>query len=187
MISKIRTKLRNLINDVSKNDTESFTMGSGSTLTLATENVSAITQITVNGDTLDDSDYSYDSDSQTITFESGVASSGDVVIVYFTYNKYSDTELLSFIKNAVDHLAINQYYPNFEISSGEDEIYPVPSSEEIKLIAVVTSILIKPDWSSYSIASVRIQYPRTKDKDAKIREVINFFKRSNGICGTVEL
>jgi hypothetical protein len=187
VIKKIRKKLRNLIEDNSKSDSETFVWTSGDTLTLATDNVDSITKITVNG--IETTNYTYDSSSQTVTFNSGEVSANDTVIVYFNYYKYSNTELVGYIKSALNYLDIYQYSPHFEVVSGDEEIYPIPTLEEISLIAMVASILIKPNWSRYSLGAggITVQFPRTRDKDTKIKAVINSFKRSSGIIGILNL
>lgn len=184
MVGKIRTRLRNLIQDNSKSSSESFTWTSGTTLTLATENASTVTNVTINGAST--SAYTYNSTSQVLTFTTA-PSSGDVVVVYFTYNKYSNSELLGYINSALYYLSVYQYNPYFEIASGDNEVFPIPNLKEISLIAVVASILIKPSWNSYRTATVTIYYPRTKSKDDKIREIISYAKRSSGIIGIISL
>lgn len=192
MITKLKNSLRSLLEDELNSDSETFTFGTGLTLTLATENIQEVTRVTVNGVSLQSGDYSFSSDDNVITFSSGEVSLNDVVVVYFDYYKYSDSELLRHIKNALGYLNVNQYYPQqygvgFRVSTDDTEIYPTPTLEECSLIALVASIVVKPNWVSYQTSSVRVVYPRTKDKDTKIREIINVFKRTPGIAGIIDL
>lgn len=188
MVSKITALIRNLINDNSQSDNESVSWTTGNSMTLAQENVSSITSITKNGDVVSTDDYSFSVSSVTVSFESGCSpSSGDTIIVYYVYNKYSNSEILAYIKSALAYLSINQYHPNFELNTAEDSLYPIPSQEETKLIAMVASILIQPNWSRFTLAGTTTVFPRTKSKDDKIKEVISVFKRSNGIIGIIDL
>ena len=77
MLSTLRDKIRDAIQDNEQSDTEAFIAGSGDTFTIAQENVSEVTSITVGGNALESGDYSYDSTSQIVTIESGGVSSGD--------------------------------------------------------------------------------------------------------------
>lgn len=187
MLQKIRNLIRNLIQDNDQSDSESFTAEAGNVFTLSQENASSITKLTINGVELSASKYSYDSSSQTITIDVGEVSVNDIVIIYYIYNKYSTTELLAYIKNSLAYLSVNQYYPTFELNTDEDELYPIPSIKEQNLISVIASILIKPEHSEYRTASVTIRYPKTDDRDTKIKKLINTFKRSGGICGIINM
>lgn len=188
MITKIRNLIKNLINDNDNSDNESITWTIGNTLTLAQENVSSITQITKSGSVVDSANYTFDSTALTITFASGEEpSANDVIAVYYLYNKYSSTELLAYIKSALAYLDVNQYNPHFDLSTDSTELYPIPKPLQISLIASIASILIKPEYSEYRTGSVTIKFPKTKDRDAKIKELISYAKRSNGIIGIIQL
>ena len=54
------------------------------------------------------------------------------------------------------------------------------------LIAVVASILIKPSYQSYKLPNKTVVYPKTVDKEEKIKKVINDFKSGLGIADTIE-
>ena len=185
MLSTIRTKVRNAIQDNGINDYETFTAGSGDTFTISEENVSTVTSVTVNGSALESGDYSYDSSSQIVTLGSGEVSSGDTVVIYYTYYKYSDSELTAYIKRALMELDANRYSPHFDISG--TNVYPIPTAKEQNLIAMICKIIINPNWSEYRTASVTVKYPKTIDKDEKIRKLISWFKMSTGEIGTIDL
>ena len=185
MLSTLRDKIRDAIQDNEQSDTEAFTAGSGDTFTIAQENVSEVTSITVGGNALESGDYDYDSTSQIVTIESGGVSSGDAVVIYFTYNKYSDTELNSYINRALMEMDANNYHPHFDVTG--TDLFPIPTPREQNLIAMICKIIINPNWSEYRTATVTIRYPRTLNKDDKIRKLVAWFKLSMGIVGTIDL
>jgi hypothetical protein len=171
-ISDAITKLRTVIQDNSKNKFETF-IASGTTFTIAQENVEEVTSVTVNGNS-SGINYSYEKDSQTVIIADNDVSDGDSVVIYFNYTKYSDTELGNYIEASLFWMDVYNYSTHFEIGSG-DEIEPEPTSEEKNLIIIVASILIAPDWNSYKTATVQINYSRTMTKDEKIEKIISKF------------
>jgi hypothetical protein len=187
MFQKIRNKIRNIIQDNSKSSFETFIIEDGLSLPIAQDNVLSITNVTVQGTTIG-SAYSYDSENKIVTLESGMATTNDVVVVYFTYTKYSNTELDGFILSALSYLDIFTYPTSFLAESGNTDLVPIPSIKEQNLIAMVASILIKPDFNQYQTSSVNVKYPRTMTKEKRIEDLIAKFKFSKvGITGTIDL
>jgi hypothetical protein len=187
MLSQINTNIRAILQDSSKTGTETF-IASGSTFTISQPNADTVINILVNGNALESGDFSYDSTSQIVTIESGSVVTGNAVIIIYTYTKYSDTELNDYIRSALVYMDVYTYPIHFDIGSGNIEIYPIPLPKEQSLIAMIVSVLIKPDWSQYRTATVSIVYPRTMEKDIKIERLISKFKMSKmGIVGTINL
>ena len=187
MFQKIRNKIRNIIQDNSKSSFETFIIEDGLSLPIAQDNVLSITNVTVQGTTIG-SAYSYDSENKIVTLESGTATTNDVAVVYFTYTKYSNTELDGFILSALSYLDIFTYPTSFLAESGNTDLVPIPSIKEQNLIAMVASILIKPDFNQYQTSSVNVKYPRTMTKEKRIEDLIAKFKFSKvGITGTIDL
>lgn len=186
LISTLRTKLRAVIQDTSKSSFESF-IASGTTFTIAQENADAVTSVTVKGNTSGVS-YSYYVESQIVTLTDASVADGDAVVIYYTYKKYSDTELNDYIRSAIFWMDVFNYLPHFDISSGDEEIYPIPYPKEQNLIIIVASILINPDWMEYRTATVTIRYPRTQTKEEKIESIITKFMFSRiGIAEIINL
>jgi len=188
MINKILSKIRSIIQGSSKSTYESFTATSSKTFPVAQDNVEEITQITVNGTAITESDYSYDENSQTVTINAGKVSSGDVVIIYFDYTRYSDTELIDYIESALIYMDSYSYPIHFDIGSGDTEIFPIPKQKEQNLISMIASIIIQPDFSEYRTSSVVVRYPRQLDKENRIERLIAHFKMSReGISGVIDM
>lgn len=185
MVNEIRDKTRALIEDLSKKSFESFPYTTSNVFTLAEENIDSITKVTLNGAELGTGEYSFDFTNNEITISVTGLGSGDIVVVKYTYYKYSDTEIAEYIKGALVWISYSDYQQSdFEIES--DEIFPTPDNRTEDLIALITSILIKPDWSEYELPTVTVRYPRTMDKDEKIEKLINRFKFGIGILELLE-
>ena len=190
MFLKLRTKIRNILQDLSKSSFESFTATASKTFTLAQDNVEKITEITVSGTSIMESgdNYSYEENSQTVTIDADSVAVNNIVIIYFNYQKYSDSELDSYILSALTYLDAYSYPINFCASSGNIDIYPTPKQKEQNLISMIASIIIKPDWNSYRTSSVSVNYPNRLSKEEKIEQLISRFKFSReGITGIIEL
>jgi hypothetical protein len=183
MFARIRQKIRNVLQDNSRSTFETFTATDSLSFDIAQENVIQVTSVTVNGTAI--LDYSYAN--QKVDIESGGCSANDVVIVYYSYHRWSDTELDGYILSALYTLDCYSYPKSFVAESGNDEIYPIPTKPEQNLIATIASILINPNMSSYRTSSVSISYPNKISKEEKIEKLIARFKMDKlGIGDIIE-
>ena len=184
MIDTIKSKIRTLVEDFEKKDLETFIYANSSIFTLSEENIEEITSVKKNGVVLGSGDYDWDSTNNELTIIASL-SSGDIIIVKYTYYKYSNTEILGQLENAFHWLSI------FD-TDGEDYevettgIYPTPDNKVTDLIAIIASILIKPNYNSYSLPNLRVTYPKTMTKEDRIEQLINRFKSGIGVTGVIE-
>lgn len=115
---------------------------------------------------------------------------GDQIEVNYTYNKYSTSELNEYIRASLVWLSIfNAIDGDFEVddlSGNEIEINPTPDNRTNDMISIIASILIKPDYVSYSLPNVKVVYPRKMTKEEKIEKLISKFNLSKGISDTIE-
>ena len=187
LISELRDKVRALIEDFLKTSSgESFTYTTGDQVfTLQEENVQNITSVTKNGVALGSGEYSFDSSSNELTVSASL-STNDIVIVKYTYYKYSDTEIDGYIKSAIAWISISSHCKtDYEIDSDGD-IYPTPNNKEEDLIAIIASIIIKPNYNEYRLPNLTVRYPRTMDKETKIQRLIEKFYIGLGISDVLE-
>ena len=186
MTTKIIVKIRSLIEDTSQSTYQTYTASSGRTFTIAQENTSAVTSVTVSGTALDPNDYSYDSDSQIVIIDEDKVVSGNAVVIYFIYNSYSDIELLGFIDSALFFMDGEKYNPSFQ--RNDTDLIPIPNNREQSLIVLIARILINPNYNEYRLPNLTVRYPRNISKDEKIKKLINRFKKSKeGITGIIKL
>jgi len=185
LISELRTKVRALSEDLSKKQTETFTYSSGDKVfTLQEENANSITSITKNGVALESGTYSFDTDTNELTISATLAS-GDVIVVKYVYYKYSDSEIDEYIRASLTWISIYSHCDtDFEFEL--EDIFPTPSSTEEDLISIISSILIRPNYSEYKLPNLTVKYPRTMDKETKIQRIIEKFYIGLGINGILE-
>lgn len=178
-LANIVAKIRNLIGENLVADKDIFTFESSRVFSLGDVNVSAITAVLVNGtEEAESGQWSYDEDTNKLTFENSFTFTvGDVIEVQYTkYPNYSDTELEAYAKAALTHISACQY-KTFFMASGY--VTPTPSEAEENLIALVASIIIKPDNKSYKLPDIGIQVPlNSSSTQDMIRQAIVRFKKS---------
>ena len=185
LISELRTKVRALSEDLSKKQTETFTYSSGDKVfVLQEDNPDSITSVTKNGVALGSGDYSFDTDTNELTITATLAS-GDVIVVKYVYYKYSSSEIDEYIRASLTWISIYSHCDtDFEFELGD--IFPTPSSTEEDLISIISSILIRPNYSEYKLPNLTVKYPRTMDKETKIQKIIERFYIGLGINGILE-
>ena len=176
-LSLIRSRLRNLINDYSKEGNDVFIYGSSDKFSLSENNVSDITDIVINdGDPIDSGDYEFDGDTEKVSLSVSGISTGDVIEMNYTYTKYSDTELNGYIRSALVHLSTNNFYT---FDEEEEEIYPEPDDRELDLIAMITSVLIQGTTSQIRLPDMVLQFNEKLSVSNKIKKIIATFKKDN--------
>jgi len=185
ILSELRTKVRALVPDLSKNDYESFSYQSrDKVFVLAESNISSITKVEKNGVELGSGDYSYDSSTNELEITVDL-SAGDTITVKYSYYKYSDTELNEYIRAALVFISVASYCEtDFELD--DDDISPTPDNKTEDLIALISAILIKPDYSEYRLPNLTVRYPRTMIKEERIRQIIMRFRRGLGVNEVLE-
>lgn len=185
MLTEIRTKIKALIEDNLKSDVEAFTYSSGDQIfILAEENISSVTKVEKNGVELGSGDYSFDSTDNELEVTASL-SSGDIVTVKYTYTKYSSTELDAYITSALVWISVfSTCEQDFE--KEDTDIVPTPSSREMDLIALISSILVNPSWNEYRLPNLTVKYPRTMTKEKRIEVLIEKFNSGIGVLDVLE-
>jgi len=165
-LTRINTKIRGLVADISKSDFQAYTYTTSAVFRIAVPNATA-TSILVNGAAITASDWSYNSTTQDVTITSSLTA-GDAVVINFTYYKFSDTELEGYIVAALVYYSIYSFSSDEDYEVENSTIYPTPSNVQEDMIALIASILIKPNWSLYRTPTLEVRYPANIDKDEKI-------------------
>ncbi len=183
MLDVIRTKIRSLVEDFEKTDFELFEYKISSIFTLAEDNINTITKVLKNGVELGSGEYSYDSATKKMEILVSLID-GDKIEIDYTYNKYSDTELNGYVIASLVWISTFSHESETDYEIENNEIYPTPNNKTIDLISLVGAILIKPDWSRYSLPNRTVVYPRTMSKEDRIEKLI---QRFNSGIGTSEV
>lgn len=180
MTTDLRTKIRALIVDPTKNGFETFTYVSSNIFTIAEPNLGSITKVLINDQ--ETTNYSFDADTNKITITEGGLSTDDEIEVDYTYTQYSNTELDESIRAALVWLSIFDYASkDYELENGD--IYPTPDNQSIDLISLVASILIQPDYNSYNSPTITVRYPNKMPKEDRIAKIVSHFKMGLGVNG----
>ena len=185
MLDTLRGKIRALVGDFSSSSFEVFEYTTSSLFTLAESNIENITSVTKNGSSLGSGEYDYDSINNEIDITVALVSK-DIIIVKYTFYKYSDTELNEYIRASLVWVSIFSYCSEMDFELETDYIYPTPSNQQQDLIAIIASILIKPNYSEYNLPNLKVKYPRNIDKEEKIRRIIQSFQQGIGIISVLE-
>jgi len=184
MISVIIPRIRALIADIGSTGFESFVYRNTATFALAEENIDDVTRVILNGVELGTGEYSFNSDTNEITITVTGLSNQDIIQVYYRYFKYSDAELKEYIRGALVWISTYAYNMNDYDLEGDD-IYPTPDNRTLDLISLVSSILIKPDYTEYKLPTVTVKYGARRSKDFKIQRIISRFYYGTGISGVL--
>lgn len=182
MLSSIRTKIRSLVTDFSTSGFETFVYTTSPIFTIAQNNIT-ITQVLLDGTVT--TDYTLDADTNKITITASALNTSSVIEVDYTYYKYSETELDGYIRSALVFISVYSFEPrDFELeyeSGNVGVISPTPDNQTTDLISLIASILIKPDYSQYSLPNVKVVYPRKMQKEERIEKLIGKFNQGLGV------
>lgn len=185
MLSEIRTKIRALTEDLTSTKTDSFTYTISNIFPLSEDKGISILDVQINGSELESGQsYNFDSDTAQLTVEG--LTTNDIVTVKFTYYKYSDNELNDYIRSALVWMSIySEKCKDFELEN-DAEIVPTPDNRTTDLMAIIASLLIKPDYSEYRLPNLTVRYPRTMTKEKRIEELMAKYDRGLGVNDIIE-
>jgi len=174
-ISRITNKIRGLVDDLSQSTTETFTYSSSSVFTLGETGIS-ITSVEING--TETSGYSFSTTTNKITISATLATDDVITVKYTFYAQYTNNQIYDYIDAALVYLST--YDINDFRFVDDTSFHPYPTEKEENLIALITAILIKPNYSQYRTATVNVTYPRTKSKEEKIQDALGYYKHNSG-------
>ncbi len=187
ILEKIRSKIQGLIEDFIKSDIEIFTYTNSNIFTLTEEHIDDITKVLKNGIELETSEYDYDATTNklTITLATGDSFSvNDIIEVDYTFYKYSNTELNKYIEASLTWISIfSSQDDDYELD--DENIYPNPDNKTTDLIAIISSILINPEYSQYRLPNLTVIYPKNMSKEDRIQKIISRFDMGLGICDII--
>lgn len=190
MLAIIRQKIRALVEDApAKSDIETFTYTNSTIFTITSCNVVGISKVLRNGAELGSGEFDFDATTNKLEI---ILASGsefaeeDIIEVDFVFNKYSDAEIDEFLRASLVWISIFSGEGTTDYELEDEDIYPTPDNKSTDLMALVASILIKPNYSRYSLPNVTVVYPKTMDKDEKIKKLIMNFNAGLGCNGIIE-
>ena len=169
-MTTIITKTRNLIQDLlDTTPKDSFTYYTSKIFTLSEDNASSI-KVYVNGVLVADTEYTFDTDTNQLTYTGSLTVGASIIITYSAYLKYADAEIKSYIKAAISYIAVEKY--KTFVANSSDLIFPTPSEAEENLLALVASILIKGDIRQYRTPEITIVFQDNDSIEKKIKKSV---------------
>ena len=185
--SSIITLIRGLIKDLSSSDgRNTFEYTSDTSFKLSENRISSSSIIVYqNGTVLPATEWSYNSDTNKVTISmvsSGYSlTSGDaIMITYSFYEKYSDTEITSYISSNLTRFTQKRYKKRFYLSSSDEVLTDNgenPTRSEGDLIAIITAIDIDPQNINIKTRDFSLSSAENQSKSEQINYVFNQFAR----------
>lgn len=183
IITLIRGLIKDLLNTSGRN---SFEYSTDNSFKLSTVRVSSSTiKVYQNGTLLPASEYSYNSDTNKVTLTmagSGYSLTvGDTIIITFSFfDKYTDSEITSYIKSNLTRFTQKRYKKRFYLNSSDVVVTDNgenPSRSEGDLIAIITAIDIDPQNIEIKTRDFSITSTENKSKSELINDVFSQFDR----------
>jgi len=185
LLTTLAGKVRNLLGDFSITQKDIFTYSTSAIFTLTQNNPIAVTTVYNNNVEIEDSLWSFDSDTNKVTISDTLTTGDSIEIDYTCYLNYSTAEINAYIQSAIIYLSINNYY-DFRYDSTTACIYPELEEREENLIAMVTSILIEEPIQTLRLPDLTVNFPNNLNKDSKINKIISIYKKdTNGIIDLI--
>lgn len=177
--------IRGLIDDKSRIDgRDSYRYETDNIFTLTEDFISATTiAVFQNGTQLTSGDFSYDSSTNQITITSALNLNDTILITYNYFKKYSDTEIQGYLESALVYFPMFQYKKTFEVNDDNEIVAENdldPTTEELYIIAQITSIVIDPQNVRIAIPDLSMTAKRDKSDIDQIKEVFAHFKNFVG-------
>jgi len=184
MLTTLKNKVRAIVQDSAKTDYENFTYTNSKIFDISESNITEVTKITKNGTELGSGEYTYDSVNKQIEITVSL-NNGDEIIVYFKATEYSDTELEDYITHSLVWISIFAHEDtDYEIE--DNDIYPTPDNKTLDLIALISGILIKPDYNQYVLPNIRVVYNNKLSKEERIEKLITRYQIGLGVTDIID-
>ncbi len=185
--STIITLIRGLIKDLlNTNGQNVFVYDTDSSFKLSEDRISSSSIIVYqNGTELPSTEWSYNSDTNKVTISmitSGYSlSKNDTIMITFSYyEKYSDSEITSYIGANLVRFTQRRYKKRFYLNSYNEVVSDNdfnPNREEADLIALITAIDIDPQNINIKTRDFQITATEQMSKSEQIDKVFQQFDR----------
>jgi len=184
-ISGLLTKFRTVFDYEKTNKVgDVFTYVGDDYYNLAFDNASEIVSIKLNDDILESGiANSLDTNSNAVYIDGTTFTNGDTITIVYKYTDYSDEELSGYLRESIMWLSLYSGKTYLIDTESDNLVVPTPDPSEQNLIIMIAMILIKPYEQSYSLPNYKVVYPNRKNKDDRIKDLVN-----NGLkfLGTVQ-
>jgi len=185
--SSIITLIRGLIKDIlSTGGRDVFQYDTDTSFKLSEPRVSSSTiNVYQNGTLLPATEWSYNSNTNKVTItcvSSGYSlTAEDIINITFSfYEKYSDSEITSYISSNLTRFTQKRYKKRFYLSSSDEVLTDNgenPTRSEGDLIAIITAIDIDPQNINIKTRDFSLSSAENQSKSEQINYVFNQFAR----------
>lgn len=182
----IITKIRDLTHDLATSIQDVFQYTTSKIFPLSEANVITTSIIVYkNGVLYASSNYSYSITTGKLTVTGTLVSGDSLEINYSAYVKYSDTEIKSYIRQALMYLTAERY--RTFITNPDDTIFPTPCEAENDLIALIATLLFGCTVSSYKTPEFSVTLENDIPRPMQIKRLIAQFKKAYGKIKYIDL
>jgi hypothetical protein len=180
ILQDIRQKIYSLVEDFEKRGSEVFTYGVSNIFTIAEQNIT-LNSVMVNGE-VSGVDYHFEPLTNQITINSSLLV-GDIIQIDYSYHQYTDDEINGYVRASTVWFSVYSHnYKDFQLDEDMDSIMPTPTAQEADLLALIASIILKPDYTSYRLPNLTVTYRREIPKYERIEKLIAKWEFSSAGC-----
>jgi hypothetical protein len=189
--ASIITKIRGLIKDLQKSTGQNvFEYDTDASFKLNNPRVDSSTIIVyVNGTDITDSNWTYNSDTNKVTITSSLTKGDSIIITFSYYERYSDTEIQSYISANLTRFTEYQYPKRFYMNSSNEVVTQNganPTEKEGDVIARITAVDIDPKNVTLRTNDFTVSAEEKESKSEQIRRVMSRFMRYFGNVSFME-
>ena len=127
-------------------------------------------------------DYTYSSSTNKVTIIATLTKKDEIIITFSYYEKYSDTEITTYLSSCLAKFVVNRYPKYFYMDDGEvvsmNDVNP--TVEEGNIMAVVTAISIDPNNVNIKTRDFTITAEENESKSEQINRVFSQWLRAFG-------
>ena len=183
--ANIITMIRGFIDDVLRTDgRDSHLYDQDTSFSLGKDFVSASSiSVFQNGVELTlTTDYTYSASTNKVTITATLVKKDEIIITFSYYEKYSDTEITTYLSSCLAQFVVNRYPKYFYMDDGEvvSMNNVNPTVEEGNIMAIITSISIDPNNVNIKTKDFTITAEENESKSEQINRVFSQWTRTFG-------
>lgn len=172
-LSDLETIIRAILEDFAQTQIDIFPFSGASTIfTLTEPNSIAISTVSVN-DVSSGVTFDFDISTNKINITSSLTNGDSIEIQYTHFPNFASEVIDKYVESALVHISVNRY-KDFILASGG--IFPEPNIDEKYLIAMVASVLLRPENVSYRLPDITVTCPKDMPTIRKVGKIISIFK-----------
>ena len=183
MMDRLIRIIRGLCGDNLSTKSENHPYGSSNVFTLFQDNANALLSTLIDGVALQ-SGQSASLSGNDVTVVASLTTGEVLTFKFDYYSNFSDAQIKAAIESALSYISIKDL-KDFYYNTTDEQITPYPNKKEEYLIAIIASIILKPNYTMYSTSTIEVRCAGNKSKEEKIDDVLkNYHFNPSLIFGT---